>query len=123
MEGHEVLDEAGAEAIAVVIDGLQGRHVIVAGSVDGNWDRALPALKQRLEVVQEGVLAVRRVGDGLVAAKRPLCPDVVVEDPVVAASLLSSRPHFFLFATEAGADALGGLDLSGHLHVAWNWKL
>ena len=36
VEGHEVLDEAGAEAIAVVIDGLQGRHVIVAGSVDGN---------------------------------------------------------------------------------------
>jgi hypothetical protein len=48
----------------------------------------LPPLEQRLQVVQEGVLAVSGVSESLVAPELLLRPDVVVEGPVVAASLL-----------------------------------
>jgi hypothetical protein len=69
--------------------------------------------------VQKRVFAVGGVRDGLVAAVLLLCPDVVVEDPVVAAPLLRPRPHVLLFAVEARPDALGGgeIDASGFIDL------
>ena len=106
VEGGVVLDQRRLQALAVVEHRLDRRHVVVAGSEDGNRDGPLPALEQRLQVVQEGVLAVRRVRDGLVAPEFLLGPDVVVEDPVVAAPLLGPGAHVLLLALESVPDAL-----------------
>lgn len=83
MEGDVVVDERGGAGLEVV-DGVERRGEVGARGVDGEGDGPAPALHQRRQVVQEAVVGVRRVGDGLPAAEALGRRHVVVEHPEVA---------------------------------------
>ena len=69
VEGDPVPDEAGVGAVPVVEDGLDGVFQVLPWTVESYRDGSLPSLKERLQVVQEGEVAVSGEGDGLVTVE------------------------------------------------------
>lgn len=63
-----------------------GGRIIRPRGVQGDAQRRHPTLQQRNQIVEERVVGVRRISDGLEASQRPVArPHVILEHPEVAA--------------------------------------
>lgn len=98
---RDVLGHERRQAVARPADGVQRRLEVGARRVHGQRDGPAPPLQQRLQVVQEGVVGVRRVRDRLPAVEGAVGAHVVVQHPEVAplrharlASAVEALDHF-----------------------------
>ena len=75
-------------AVPVEEDGLYGVPEVGARGVESHRDWALPPLQERLQVGEEGEVAVGGEGHRLIVCVMPGAHHVVVEDPAVLSQSL-----------------------------------
>lgn len=101
VEGDQLADQR-TSATASVLDGINSWLKVCARCMEGYRYWCSPPIEQRLQVVEESVVSVRRVGDAFPAVHEHIHWHVIVENPVITSlgysglhGLFSARYCFF----------------------------